>query len=228
MRAALSLLLLAACGNPPTECVEGFEAGDGGYCYEIDDSQCAEGFHLDDDGMCYPDETDGNTVEAAMAEWPDCILEKGDGRIDLDFGCADDVCVGRNYGEIAELMGEGDCYFYQGYGYGYCTWGGAGGYFLDADDDLLPDEFYYLSYVMIVPGYTGHTELGAGPNLSMSCWTETEGDPDAVEFSVGYTGEYQIGQITYYSPGTVIYDAVGADYSYESDGRSDYIYLYGG
>lgn len=183
----LLLALLPGCGAP--DCADGFDLGDDGLCYEAP-VDCGDGFERRDDGLCY--EVPVEPAPVTLADWLDTLpvcrpLGEGDGRLDLDRGCADGICAGDDVGTAAAVAGEPACD--DGDTILTCDWGkGLSVYLYDLSGDGLSDDDLIL-FVSVEIAYDGLTTDGLGISADMTCFLEAYGEPTglSVQEDAGWT-----------------------------------------
>lgn len=112
---------------------------------------------------------------------PPCESSSGDGRIDLGTACADGACAGATYAQWAAALGEPAKCTTSYMGSMHCEWGnGVSGYFDDEDDDGAADPESTGNIVFLDPPYDGATTDGLGVGVSMACFGDALGLPDAL------------------------------------------------
>ncbi|MCB9689610.1 MAG: hypothetical protein H6738_11260 [Alphaproteobacteria bacterium] len=157
-------------------------------CAPVDDHDpCRQGWSRARDGHCYPPATEADTPDAtdAIEATPPCILDKPDGRLDLETGCADGICVGDTYERMAALLGEGECVADASFPTAlYCTFDpGLQGLFADEDEDGIPDEEAETPWLRLLSRWPYATADGLGMGTSARCWTEILGTPSSAWFT---------------------------------------------
>lgn len=212
-RIALLALALTACGNAGID--DGLECGD--WTTEVD-------------GICVGDEPiepDPVTMESLLDAMEPCDApETGDGRLDLDAGCADDVCAGGFVGTINAAMGE-EARCIQPYPgvaeYLECTWSnGAVGGVYDLDGDGVPGEDALVLLVIVEDDFDGTTADGFGIGDRVSCLVDSLGAPDELSFVQTKQGWFAT-TADWYASGVSMADGLSA--SEEPDGTFDRITL---
>lgn len=190
----VAMLLFLACRS---ECEKGFERHDDGLCYEVvaQDTATAGADSGGDTGAAEDSaEPAAPTVEDVLAALPACVPGATDGRLDLQHGCADDVCVGDAPDQAVATLGEPDeiyefSYSYNGYESGslYYVWAiGLELIYEDDDQDGVPDTTIWSSpsayALMISLPWDGGTSDGLGLGASLSCFVDAFGTPGSVDF----------------------------------------------
>ena len=114
-----------------------------------------------------------------LAATPACTSHDGDGRLDLDLGCADGACSSATYDEWVVALGDpGECSQSSTGSNVRCEWSqGIRTYFDDDDADGLPDAGDAAGVVYVSPPYDGLTQEGLGLGVSLRCYTDALGDP---------------------------------------------------
>ena len=192
MRSSLGLVWLAviACDPGSVECGE--------YTEEVD-------------GACEQVSPPAPTLADAYIELGDCPgLAPGDGRIDLELGCADEVCSGRDFHETEAAMG-GDAVCTGNSSVLRCTF--ANGAMVTVEDEDLdgePDPGP-IGWVRLGPAFDGTTTSGLGVGVEMRCFVDQLGTP--VSGSVIPSGDtWFVDRATWSEP---------AAWALDRDGRPD-------
>jgi hypothetical protein len=159
---------------------------------------------------------------------PPCFLHKPIGDIDLEAGCADDVCQGDTIEAwIAQLDAEPEC---EGIGgpYSNCVWEGwaLAGLFDDEDNDGQPDAEGRTDRVHLLPGHAGSTLDGLGTEQAVRCWVDALGTPDLLTFDK-VAGSLMIEELYYDDLGLYVYDWEADDGRSHADGEVDNVFLFG-
>lgn len=205
MRLVTSLLLWTAC--VPAE----------------DPDPCRQGWSRAPDGHCYPPDTTDDTpgaTDAIDAAGPACVLAKPDGRLDLDAGCADGLCVGDTFERMSSILGPGECV--AGSEGLFCTFEPPGlqGLFADADADGLPDPESATPWLRVLSTFPYATVGGLGMGTSTRCWTEQLGIPSDAWF-VDRAGTLAFDGMVWDAYGVEVHDWA------DDDGLVDTAYLLG-
>lgn len=205
----LALLSLLACSNEP---------------------DCSIGFQPNPDGNCYEDESEpidipDDAIAMAYDDFPDCDAEPtGDGTLDLFRRCAGGLCVGMTYDEMVASVGsDADSVDADYDGYLFVGWDDLGVYLWlhDADEDGLPDPDDTTWRIVVQPWFAGTTDDGLGTDMSLACFVDVLGDPDAITFEPD--GGWHPASLIYYV-GFTVRDYVDLG-EFGGDGRSDYLWL---
>lgn len=144
---------------------------------------CAPGFEPRDDGNCY--EIAEFERPPSLMDWldtlPACAPRPGDGRLDLDAGCADGVCLDGTRADAERDLGAATCEPYL-FGVTSCRWADAGISALFRDPDLDgvtdPDDTVWVLYAHAP--FTGTTTDGLGFGAETRCFVEALGEPHKV------------------------------------------------
>jgi len=123
----------------------------------------------------------GPAVDDMLAMMPDCPTTTGDGRLDLDEGCADGLCGKISYVDLKLQAPNLECHAIRN-GLISCNVDGVGFQFTDTDGDGTPDEDD-TSLVHLRDGWSGSTSSGIGLGSPMSCFIDILGEPDFLDFS---------------------------------------------
>lgn len=193
-----------------------------------DPTACEAGFELRDDGLCYQD--DAAPAPATLGDVFDgmepCDLDPGDGRIDLETGCADGACGDMDYDEINDALGSTGACSTNTFDATLvsCTWdGGYAASFDDLDADGAPDAGSDAFTLTLDPPYRGTTDAGLGLSVGMRCFVGVLGDPGDVLY-VRIDDEY----LAFYMgwDGLTAYDFYSGEGQFGPDGVVDSISLY--
>ncbi len=206
------LLLLFAC-NPdvPPDCVEGFEMGEDGLCYQAapQDHEITLADLLDSLEDCEP-------------------LAAGD-EIDLASGCIEGLCTGMTLAELEAAAGEVvecDTDEFVGSGYTFrwadCTFSNGVEASFSSYEDGVEATDNPVDSLTIEEGYVGSSPEGIGIDADMVCLYAYYGVPYAVELQDVLVGPHRPTYMQFL-------DAAAYDYPYDEggiDGRVDRLRLY--
>ncbi|MES2643684.1 MAG: hypothetical protein V4850_29630 [Myxococcota bacterium] len=163
------------------------------------DAPCPDGATRRDDGLCYVEAVArGPTADEVVAALPACTLDaaEGNGRLDLDGHCVDGACAGDSYADMNAGVGEegycdGGALFVDGSTepYAHAEWSpGFWTYFPAIEGTVEPYDYApdpdvpTGSPIHTYDGYTGTTAEGLGVGSPLSCWVDTLGVPEILEF----------------------------------------------
>ena len=205
-RISLAILLITsgACTSEDAVCIDGFELGDDGLCYQVDDSDDLE------DGA-----TPTTYGEFLSAIAPCTTEQTGDGELDLYAACIGDACIDEAIEDWVAAHGEGDCIAIEDSPNTECTWLGFGVEFADDDADGEPN-VGALAEVFVTSGlFSGATTDGLTTGIPLSCFTDVFGDP-----SFYFGGDSGFQSLSFFSP------FIGVS-SFDSSGLTTEITVYG-
>ena len=135
---------------------------------------------------CVGDEADSGeddaplpTLDPLLDGLSRCEPGAADGRLDLDAGCAEGVCMGMSAEEVAGALGTPTCVDLAFDA--VCTHGGGITVaYADDDGDALPDEGAHAYVLALTAPWDGGTSGGLACDATMRCFPEQLGTPDVV------------------------------------------------
>lgn len=148
-----------------------------------------------------------------FAALPACELLPVGESLDIKDGCAVGVCANTSYASFVDVLGEpADC---DPSDSTKCEWDeGVAGYFDRLDGEVDPESVASALYV--TESFTGSDENGLGIGVSLGCFIEVLGQPEAVE-AVLVAGEYYVEELSF--PDLTVHSAT-------FDGRSARLTVY--
>jgi hypothetical protein len=168
-------------------------------------------------------------VDAALADLPRCEPGSDDGALDVEAGCAGDVCLGTPWPEATATLGDpGSCiYIVDG---AVCFWDlGLVISFADTEADGTPDDDATAYAIAVNPPFDGGTVDGLALDASLGCFVDALGDPDAVSFG-HYDEAWLVRSLAWNDLFFTVYDFDAADGIGQPDGLPDFVqftnYLY--
>lgn len=132
------------------------------------------------DGQCRSG-TPGEGIDLDERGHPPCEFEAGNGRLDIDSGCADGACDDALYADMVDALGPASCDASDVISETtFCDWQGGAlrSHFDDVDLDGVPDPDATARGLYLSEGYDGTSPDGLGLRVSLACFYDVYGEPD--------------------------------------------------
>lgn len=195
---------------------------------DVEELPCREDFTRAADGHCYPDGElqSPPSLDDLFALMEPCVGLRPSTQVDLEAGCAGDLCAGDLYTVALLVMGEpAECF--SGSGDVYCSWTtGLGGRWDDDDADGIPDPTARNIRVQVEEPFVPGTASGLGIWMPPSCYVDALGTPDDLTLIDTDEGLF-LERINYDAYGLLAYDLIDLEGRAGPDGLIDALYLYG-
>lgn len=188
---------------------------------------CRAGYAADSTGHCWPQDAVG--FEDALDDLPPCDRAEGDGRLDLEGGCADGACAGDPIEVFDAVFGPDRACFAASWdaNWTYCDWpAGVQGLFLDADRSGEPDAGVASDRLRVYAPYEGQTWRGVGIDAPTACFLDTLGTPETLVLT-DVAGALVPEELWWPATQVRAYDWEAGSGGDHADGRPDNLYLYG-
>ncbi len=193
-----------------------------------DELPCREGFSRAPSGHCYPNEPllAPSSLDDLYDLLEPCYGLRPSPQMDLESGCAGDLCEGDLFDVAVAKLGEPyTCY--EANGDAYCDWrSGVSGRWDDENDDLVPDAGSRNERVLVRAPFAYGTEAGLGLWMPYSCFVDQLGPPDDLTLVETEDGLF-IERMNFDAVGLLAYDLIDREGRAGADGELDTLYLYG-
>ncbi|MFZ5477549.1 MAG: hypothetical protein ACOZNI_12305 [Myxococcota bacterium] len=116
-----------------------------------------------------------------------CSPGSDDGRLDVEGGCADDVCLGDTWPDVRSVKGRTTCYTLLAVA--HCYWDdGQLVAFPDEDEDGTPDEDAGAVIVALNQPWDGGSDEGLALDANAGCFVDVLGLPDGISMTATSEG----------------------------------------